>query len=88
MIGEKAWNNDWLFRQRFDDPIIDRFGNSITTLERDQAEVDVREWYRNRRGRSMLTEWSDLAEPLELAGINDWGVRSVRRGCAGGAEPS
>ena len=79
----KSLTNNWLFSRRFLSANVERYGNSTTTIEKDEAEAEVREWYQNRRGRSMVTEWSDLADPLELAAIHDWDVRSV-----GGAEPS
>lgn len=88
VYSPKSFRNDWLFHRNIE-LHVDRYANSTATIESDQAERDVVEWFRNRRGRPMLTEWSDLADPLELAGIHDWGVRARRqRVGVGGAEPS
>jgi hypothetical protein len=72
--------NSWLFRQYGWDNLtyVDRWRDSITTMERDAEEQEVVAWYRDHRRRP-ITEWSDLADPFEPAGIADWSpVRSVR----------
>lgn len=78
-FDRKALGNSWLFRGNCD-LVVERWGNSISTFEREQDEKDAVAWIKDHRRRP-LTEWSDLTDPFEPAGWTDWSpVRSVRLG--------
>lgn len=83
----KALNNSWLFHKNHD-LVVERWGNSISTFEREEAEQAAVRWIRDHPRRP-LGEWSDLADPFEPAGSEDWSpVRSVRLGTAGKNRPA
>lgn len=88
-INPKALRNDWLFHRNIELAVHARW-NSTATFDSEENERAVVKWYRDRvrRGRPCLTEWSELTDPFEAAGREDWSpVRSVKLATPGRATP-